>query len=669
MLTALIQQAKAAGQISEPGFAPKEIRWMAVIEAQRFVGVISLITDKKGKTYPTCPDMSNPDLRGLPRILGTRQGAHFLADTCGVVALLPSSDATTDTEQGKIRDKHTAYSELLRRASGDVAGLNQVLAVLSDEAQLQELQTALAQQGAKSTDKMSFTVDGTDLLSSEVWQPWWREFRALFGTTKAAGKGMLDLTDGTLVQPAPTHLKLTKLGVGAMSMGASLVSYDKDAFTSYGLTAGENGAVSEENAAAYRAALEQLLERAPILGQMKVIVWFDGQREAGQMLIDAIVDPSTTEARTDETAATDDLGWDDLDESAAITTTQSPEQRQAVATNRGTQLLQAIRSGDPPPPLTGHYFAMSLSGAAGRAMVRGWKTGTLTELAEAVSTWFSDLDIVNLRGKRANQPRFFTLLMNIQRPKSASTSVDDYLKPIRQLQLALWQAALNPNSPIPFSVITQIMNAHKAHVMTGKFTKAVNGEGEREEKSRIYVRMALLRAYHVRKSRLQGGPPMSPTIDPEHPNPAYHCGRLMYLLANLQEAQGAGINAGVVQRYYGAASTTPALVLGRLTRLSQHHIAKLARDRPGLAHILEQEIASVWAKIEGAPPRTLSLEDQSLFALGYYQQLAHNAATRREATTERTSGKDTTPTAEAHPSTPTPKPSRNIPSLFDFTKQ
>lgn len=114
-------------------------------------------------------------------------------------------------------------------------------------------------------------------------------------------------------------------------------------------------------------------------------------------------------------------------------------------------------------------------------------------------------------------------------------------------------------------------------------------------------------------------------LDPNHPSPAYHCGRLMCLLAQIQEASaGAEVNAGVVQRYYGAASSTPALVLGRLTRLSQHHLAKLAKDAPGRAHWFNTQLAQVWSALGPTLPRTLNLEEQSLFALGFYHQLAHS---------------------------------------------
>ncbi|GAA4020240.1 type I-C CRISPR-associated protein Cas8c/Csd1 [Deinococcus rubellus] len=607
----------------------------------RFVGVMPLGEGKTGQMFSRSPDLSHPNLMALPKVLGIAQAAHFLADTCGVVALLPALDrdghAKTDdkslTDQAKNEDKHLAFMELLRRAGEILPAVHAVYEMLGDPEQLEELRSGLTKQSAKPTDKLSFEVNAEILLNSPDWHDWWREFRrGAFGRGEAeADGGMLDLTTGELITPANTHPKLTKLGVGAIAVGASLIGYDKDAFSSYGLSAGENGAVSEANAAAYRAALDALLSEAPVLGQMKVAAWFDHRKEEGQALIDALVNPSTLPENIQE-ELDDDTDYADYDYDAVDDTPlqASARQQEAVAKARARKLLTAIRQGEAPDNLTARYFALAISGASGRAMVRDWHTGTLEELAEGVSAWFSDLAIATPSGRNAKRPKFFSLLLYVQRPKSASTGLDDYLRPIRNLQLPFWRAALDPAAFIPFSAIGKVMEAHKAHVVTGKFSEAISSQGAPEEKARIYTRMALLRAYHVRQARAKGEPPMISSLNFAHPSKAYHCGRLMYLLANVQDAQDSDINAGVVQRYYGAASATPALVLGRLTRLSQHHLAKIGRDRPGLAHTLEQEIAQVWTALGVNLPKTLSLEDQTLFALGYYQQLAHNSAQRQE---------------------------------------
>ena len=80
------------------------------------------------------------------------------------------------------------------------------------------------------------------------------------------------------------------------------------------------------------------------------------------------------------------------------------------------------------------------------------------------------------------------------------------------------------------------------------------------------------------------------------------------MLAALQYRALGDVGAGVVQRYYAAASTTPALVLGRLKRTAQFHLDKLDR---GLARWHEGRVADVWGRIETRYPATLSLEQRS----------------------------------------------------------
>ena len=113
---------------------------------------------------------------------------------------------------------------------------------------------------------------------------------------------------------------------------------------------------------------------------------------------------------------------------------------------------------------------------------------------------------------------------------------------------------------------------------------------------------------------------MKPYLNPEHPSPAYQCGRLMAVLAALQHAALGDVGAGVVQRYYAAASATPALVFGRLVRTAQFHLNKV--ESGGLAHWYEDLIAEISSRVKDGMPATLTLEEQSLFALGYYQQIA-----------------------------------------------
>ena len=115
-------------------------------------------------------------------------------------------------------------------------------------------------------------------------------------------------------------------------------------------------------------------------------------------------------------------------------------------------------------------------------------------------------------------------------------------------------------------------------------------------------------------------------LDETSLDPAYRCGRLLAVLESAQYA-ALGITA-VTDRFYGAASSAPASVFGRLLRGAHPHLTKLERDRPGAYHALQRRLEDVLAGLDGFP-KTLDMEAQGLFALGYYHQRAHDRAQAR----------------------------------------
>ena len=123
---------------------------------------------------------------------------------------------------------------------------------------------------------------------------------------------------------------------------------------------------------------------------------------------------------------------------------------------------------------------------------------------------------------------------------------------------------------------------------------------------------------------------------------AYNCGRLLAVFDDLQmaahEYQLEG--AGVVERYYGTASSSPNSAFGILWRLHQHHLRKVSKQgnkgRAAEAAIKRKigDIASLFPqRVPMQPPefpRTFTLVEQGRFALGFYQQKASDDAARRE---------------------------------------
>ena len=86
------------------------------------------------------------------------------------------------------------------------------------------------------------------------------------------------------------------------------------------------------------------------------------------------------------------------------------------------------------------------------------------------------------------------------------------------------------------------------------------------------------------------------------------------------------VNAGIRDRYFGAASTTPASVFPLIVRGGQNHLAKVRKNKPGWATLIERELEEINDRFEPRPdgiwPRSLRLQDQGEFAIGYYHQRA-----------------------------------------------
>ena len=126
-------------------------------------------------------------------------------------------------------------------------------------------------------------------------------------------------------------------------------------------------------------------------------------------------------------------------------------------------------------------------------------------------------------------------------------------------------------------------------------------------------------------------------LDIDNTDPAYRCGRLLYVLEQAQRLAVPRVKATIVDRFYGTASSAPASVFSRLLRGAQPHLAKLQRDRPGAHHAIQQRLEDILAGL-ATFPKTLTLQQQGLFALGYYHQRAHDRTQAREAAERRKAG-------------------------------
>ena len=571
---------------SEPGFTTRTARWLADISPDgQLINVLPL-GDDKGEQTPRCPEMHNMNAGGR---------AHFLVETLQTITLLCKPNEDEKKIAGS-REKQSFFVEMLHQASVTAVMLQPLGHFLKNTEQIEQLRTRLAADKAKPTDWLRWRIAGIDPLQETSVLDWWRTWReADQGKGKGENKpkrgkkadedsgaapvGMVCFLSGDAQQPLQTQPKINGLsGVGGLGTGDVMVGFDKSAFCSFGLEQANNAAMGEKSAREYIDALNYLVKNhSRKLANALVVHWF---KEAIQPENDPLAFLS-----------------------------EPPELTEGAARQSAREILESLRKGQRPVPTTNRFYVMTVSGASGRVMVRDWMEGSFDGLVARIEQWFSDLEIVARDGeKSAPEPKFMAV---------CGAMVRDLKDLPAPTATTLWHVAL-AGLPIPQPFIAQALARFRADLI--------------EDKPFNHARMGLLKAYFIRKG---GDHQMSAYLNKEHPEPAYQCGRLLAVLAGLQRAALGDVGAGVVQRYYVAASQTPGLTLGRLFNNAKNHLNKLD---DGLAYRYENRIAEIMSRIQDRIPSTLNLDQQSLFALGYYQQIAANRAGKNTTTSETTKG-------------------------------
>ncbi len=578
----MLQALRAYGEKlgGEPGFKARDVRWCIDLASDgALLGLLPLGDGRSGKVIERCPDMHGMNAGGK---------SHFLVESAQTIA----QHYKLNEEPKKVQageERHRYYVELLEAAAQSVVALGSIRSFLADGAALTRLRDMMTAAKVKPSDWTGWRIDGQEPVGLPEVQSWWREWRrhdmaANRGAGSVTGTRMVCLLTGQSVEPLSTHPKITGLaGLGGLAMGDVMVGCDKSAFTSFNLEQSANASIGPVPAQEYVDGLNDLIRnRSKRLSNSLCAYWFKH----------AVVPAD--------------------DPFAMLHGLESDEQVAAAASMQARALLDSIKRGERADLGNNHFYAMTLSGAAGRVMVRDWMEGRFEHLVERVKAWFSDLAIVHREGKSlAADPKFLAV---------AGGLVKEDLKELPASAMSmLWHAAL-AGLPIPQPLMAQALNRFRLSITT--------------DATLLHARIALIKAYFVRKP--QGGDLfMKPYLNPDHPNPSYQCGRLLAVLARLQQAALGDVGAGVVQRFYPAASQTPGLTLGRLVANARNHLGKLDG---GLAWWFEERIAEIMGRLRDEIPRTLNLEEQGLFALGYYQQLADLKAGKKITATNDDKG-------------------------------
>jgi len=353
---------------------------------------------------------------------------------------------------------------------------------------------------------------------------------------------------------------------GARSSGADLVSFNLPAFSSYGKAQGANAPIGKVATFNYTTALNHLLrtdsKNRVQVGDASVVFWSTEKTDLAEQLPSFFNDPPA----------------DDPDKSVR----DVADLYRSV--DHGIYLKADAQN---------EFFILGLAPNAARISVRFWLKDVVSNVAVRIVQHFEDLRIA----KPSFEPQHLPL-----RRLLSSTAL-------------LGKPANVPPNLAGDTLRCVLLGLPYPATLLGAAIRRV-----RAERSIPYARAALIKACLNRQFRthlIEANQELSVSLNPEHPSAAYQSGRLFAALERIQNIAQPGINSTIRERYYGAASSTPASVFPILLKLKNHHIAKF--DSAGMKVWAERMLTEIIGRLT-AFPRQFALQDQGLFAIGYYHQ-------------------------------------------------
>jgi len=327
---------------------------------------------------------------------------------------------------------------------------------------------------------------------------------------------------------------------------------------------GQNAAIGERVAVAYQSALNDLIQRGLTLPGIRVVYWYREPVSVDQDLLAFLGQPR-----------------------------EEDRERQALVEAR-KGLLQVLTGDDSIATTTNRFYVLLLSGVAGRVMVRAWYEGAYDDLRKNIIRWFEDLEIVRPDGGLARLPAFYALLRQLSVRKDEEIPAPD----VR----GLWEAAVFHRS-IPLAIARRGLDRIRHDLVRGEMPHPDV--------------MAIMKSYLIRnKGGIQA---MDRALNPNRPEVSYQLGRLLAIMDQLYAADDRDARGLLASRYFRAASTTPLVVFGRLLGLAEYYLARVEPEK--LKQWFRNHLMEVTNRISTIP-RTLSFEDQAIFSLGYYHQMA-----------------------------------------------
>lgn len=534
----------------------------------------------------------------LPSFLSQRTSGiapNFLWDkssySLGVVAPDPKKSADAQIKElTRAADTHAAFVKLHRKYLTGVTDEGLVALRLFIEKWRPELFDELDWPSNLKNGNIVFALDGDDSGRYIFERPAARVLWASILADETETAEAVCLVSGTTTKTLLLHPGIKGVK-DAQTSGAFLVSFNDDAYTSYGHKSGENAPVNQHVAFAYTTVLNHFLEWDSAhkiqIGGVSTIFWADA-----------------SDFKAVEEAESSFKAWGSgIDEN--------------LQADKVRTVLEKIRKGrpfaeiEPDLPDGVRFYVLGLSAPSkARITIRFWIEDNFANFIKKIVQHHIDFSIEPDKLTNGLSLGILLTAMTVHVAKNETNEKVSWSIPKKQQapQVLVGELvrAILTGGRYPRTMLTTVIQRIRAE--RGRITQ---------------VRASICKAVinrNARHSNQQEDIPVA--LDHDHPSAAYRLGRLFALLEYAQKLAIPNVGATIRDRYFAAASSTPSRVFPLLVRNGITHVAKAQKDEKTkrLAFWCEGRMGQVWSGIEPDIPKTLSLEDQGRFSVGYYHQ-------------------------------------------------
>lgn len=580
-LNSLYDRLNEQNKVATRGFGIAKIDFCLVLD---HTGELKAISDLR------LPDKRRSALeliapQGQTRTVGIK--SNFMWDKTAYVLGVSATSKRSADEHQNFRDKHLQYL----KASDDTGLAALILFLQQWQPEHYATHPVIQPFAEELMDKnVVFRLDGEQgylhnrPAAKSIWEKLQSEGVATVGQC---------LVTGEQLPLARLHPAIKSVD-GGQSSGAMIVSFNKDSFESFGKSQGENSPVSEQATFAYTTALNYLLRREGSnrqrikIGDAVTVFWAEAE--------------NTDEAEQAESFASLFMKPPALTDDQETLSLSSTIQQIA----KGRPLNEIRPDLDP----NTQFYILGLSPNAARISIRFWQQSTLGELSEKIAQHYQDLYLEPIPWR--TPPSIASLTLTTVPHRAGQKPKFDDVPPLLAGDLA---RAIFTGQRYPQSLLAQLLMRMRSDGQVSSLRvalcKAVINRANRL--NQLSDQSAATALEHHKEI------PMS--LDVTETNPAYRLGRLFAVLESIQrKALGDGINATIRDRYWGAASATPASIFPMLIRNAANHLGKVRKENPKLSSFFDWQIGEIEQGLSTSWPKSLNMNDQGRFAIGYYHQ-------------------------------------------------